>query len=71
MCAIVPAIATGLGLFQGLAMRNAAKRQAEQTPQTEYANIRSQEDAKNLTHLPTNLTSAEYEAMFHMRSARR
>ena len=28
-------------------------------------------DVKNLTHLPTNLTSAEYEAMFHMRSARR
>ena len=48
MCAIVPAIATGLGLFQGLAMRNAAKRQAEQTARTEYANIRSQEDAKNL-----------------------
>lgn len=48
MCAIVPAIATGLGLFQGLAMRNAAKQQAEQTAQTEYANIRSQEDAKNL-----------------------
>ena len=48
MCAIVPAIATGLGLFQGLAMRNAAKQQAQQTAQTEYANIRSQEDAKNL-----------------------
>ena len=28
-------------------------------------------DVKNSTHLPTNLTSAEYEAMFHMRSARR
>ena len=28
-------------------------------------------DVKNLTYLPTNLTSAEYEANFHMRSARR
>ena len=28
-------------------------------------------DVKNSTHLPTNLTSAEYEANFHMRSARR
>tara|TARA_B100000424_G_scaffold18613_1_gene13345 strand:- start:7077 stop:10073 length:2997 start_codon:yes stop_codon:yes gene_type:complete len=28
-------------------------------------------DVKNSTHLPTNLTSAEYEANFHMRSSRR
>ena len=28
-------------------------------------------DVKNITHLPTNLTSAEYEANFYMRSSRR
>ncbi len=28
-------------------------------------------DVKNITYLPTNLTSAEYEAMFYMRSSRR
>ena len=28
-------------------------------------------DIKNKTHLPTNITSAEYEATFYMRSNRR
>ena len=45
MCAIVPAIATGLGLFQGLAMRNAAKRQAQQTYTTESENMRRADEA--------------------------
>ena len=45
MCAILPAIATGLSLFQGLAMRSAAQQQAKQTYQTESENMRRADEA--------------------------
>ena len=48
MCAIVPAIATGLSLFSGLAMRSAAQQQANQTYETEVTKSKSAEEARNL-----------------------
>ena len=47
MCAVLPAIATGLSLFSGLAMRNAAQQQARQTYQTEVENVRRADEAAN------------------------
>ena len=48
MCAVVPAIATGLSLFSGLAMRSAAQQQARQTYETESANVKAADAARNL-----------------------
>ena len=48
MCAVVPAIATGLSLFSGLAMRSAAQQQARQTYKTESANVKAADAARNL-----------------------
>lgn len=48
MCAVLPLVATGLGLFQGLAMRSAAQQKADQTYQTELTNAKNAEDARNL-----------------------
>lgn len=48
MCAALPAIATGLSLFSGLAMRSAAQQQASQTYQTEVQNVKAAEAARNL-----------------------
>ena len=45
MCAVLPLVATGLGLFQGLAMRSAAQQQADQTYQTASENVRRQDDS--------------------------
>ena len=44
MCSIPAAIGGGLALFQGLAMRGAAKDKAEQTAQQEVEGTQSAED---------------------------
>lgn len=46
MCSIPAAIGGGLALFQGLAMRGAAKDKAEQTAQQEVEGTQSAEDNK-------------------------
>ena len=46
MCSIPAAIGGGLALFQGLAMRGAAKDKAEQTAQQEVEGTQSAEDDK-------------------------
>ena len=45
MCAIPAIAAAGLSLFSGLAMRDAAKQQAQQTYRTESENMRRTDDA--------------------------
>ena len=45
MCAVLPVVAGGLSLFSGLAMRNAAKQQAQQTYRTESENMRRADEA--------------------------
>ena len=71
MCAVLPAIATGIGLFQGLAMRNAAQEQARQTYEIESANMREAEKARNLkvTTAGQNLLAKEAEAAMQRQAA--
>lgn len=51
MCSIPAAIGGGLSLFQGLAMRGAAKDKAEQIAQQEVEGIQSAEDNKRQQQL--------------------
>ena len=71
MCAVLPAIATGLGLFQGLAMRSAAQQKAEQTYETESTNMRGAEKARDLkvTIAGQNLKAKEAEAAMQRQAA--
>ena len=46
MCSIPAAISGGLAVFQGLAMRGAAKDTAEQTAEQEVKGVQSAEDSK-------------------------
>lgn len=46
MCSVPAAISGGLGLFQGLAMRSAAKQRARATFETEKQGVASAEDNK-------------------------
>tara|TARA_R100000773_G_scaffold1000_3_gene1627 strand:- start:5523 stop:6035 length:513 start_codon:yes stop_codon:yes gene_type:complete len=48
MCAILPAIATGLSLFQGLAMRSAAQDVANQTYETALQDVREGERSRSM-----------------------
>ena len=61
MCSIPTGISGGLNLFQGLAMRGAAKDAAEQTAEQERTGVKSAEDSKRNKQLALSEQKASKE----------
>ena len=61
MCSIPAAISGGLAVFQGLAMRGAAKDAAEQTAEQEKTGVKSAEDNKRNKQLALSEQKASKE----------
>ena len=61
MCSIAAAVGGGLALFQGLAMRGAAKDAAEQTAEQEKTGVKSAEDSKRNQQLALSERKAAKE----------
>ena len=61
MCSIAAAVGGGLALFQGLAMRGAAKDTAEQTAEQEKTGVKSAEDSKRNQQLSLSERKAANE----------
>lgn len=61
MCSVPAAISGGLNLFQGLAMRGAAKDAAEQTAEQEKTGVKSAEDSKRNQQLALSERKAAKE----------
>ena len=62
MCSLAAAVGGGLSLFQGLAMRGAAKDTAEQTAEQEKTGVKSAEDSKRNQQLALSEQKAAKEA---------
>ena len=61
MCSLAAAVGGGLSLFQGLAMRGAAKDTAEQTAEQEKTGVKSAEDSKRNQQLALSERKAANE----------
>ena len=61
MCSLAAGISGGLNLFQGLAMRGAAKDAAEQTAEQERTGVKSAEDSKRNKQLALSEQKASKE----------
>lgn len=61
MCSLAAGISGGLNLFQGLAMRSAAKDAAEQTAEQERTGVKSAEDSKRNQQLALSEQKASKE----------
>ena len=61
MCSLAAGISGGLNLFQGLAMRGAAKDAAEQTAEQEKTGVKSAEDSKRNQQLALSEQKASKE----------
>ena len=61
MCSLAAGISGGLNLFQGLAMRGAAKAAAEQTAEQERTGVKSAEDSKRNKQLALSEQKASKE----------
>ena len=61
MCSLAAAVGGGLSLFQGLAMRGAAKDAAAQTAEQEKTGVKSAEDSKRNQQLALSERKAANE----------